>query len=117
MKTLLAVAVIVVAALLAASWLERREQRVADEEQAAETERTGIAAPSERGLYDCTCDYLTDTDLTGLERVRVCADDLDEAVQRGRGCAYRHAPGTVSRCTCVPDRKYDCADDECRSAR
>jgi hypothetical protein len=117
LKTLLAVALVVVAAVLAARWLERREQQVAVDKQAAETERTGLAAPSDRGLYDCTCDYLTDTDLTGEERVRVCADGLDEAVQRGRGCAYRHAPGTVNRCTCVLFGKYDCAENDCRSNR
>lgn len=117
MKTLLAVVAIVVAALLAANWLQSRDRAAADADQAAETERTGIEAASDRGLYDCSCDYLTDTDLTGEERVRVCAEDAAEAVQRGRGCAVRHSPGTVSKCTCVLFGKYDCADGDCRSNR
>lgn len=117
MKTLLAIVAIVVAALLAANWLQDRERAAADADQAAETERTGIAAASDHGLYDCSCDYLTDTDLTGQERVRVCAADGDEAVQRGRGCAVRHSPGTVSKCTCVLWARTDCSLGDCRSNR
>lgn len=74
-------------------------------------------AVSERGLYDCTCDYLTDTDLGGQERVRVCAEDPRIAVKRGSGCAQLHSPGMINRCTCVLFGKYDCAENDCRSNR
>lgn len=77
---------------------------------------TGEAA-SERGLYDCTCDYLTDTDLSGEERVRVCAEDLPTARKRGRGCSQLHSPGTINACSCVLFGKYDCAESDCRSNR
>ena len=105
MRTALGILVFIVAAFLAASWYERR--RAASEDE----------GPSERGLYDCNCDYLTDTDLTGEERVRVCADGLDEARQRARGCAQTHSPGSVSRCACVLFGKIDCPQHECRLNR
>jgi len=74
-------------------------------------------AVSERGLYDCTCDYLTDTDLSGEERVRVCAEGLDIAKKRGSGCAQLHSPGMINACSCTLFGKYDCAENDCRSNR
>ncbi len=117
MRTFLVIVGIIVVLVVAVSWHQRREQQVADDDQARETDRTGIAAPDARGLYDCTCDYLTDTDLGGEERVRVCADGPQVAVQVGRGCAVRHSPGTVNRCTCVLWSRADCAEHECRQNR
>ncbi len=84
--------------------------------QAEEDGETAEAA-SQRGLYDCTCDYLTDTDLSGQERVRVCAEGLDIARKRGSGCAQLHSPGMVSSCSCVLFGKIDCAENDCRSNR
>jgi hypothetical protein len=72
---------------------------------------------SQRGLYDCTCDYLTDTDLSGQERVRVCADDPSIAVKRGSGCAQLHSPGMVNSCSCVLFGTYECAENDCRQNR
>ncbi len=74
-------------------------------------------AVSERGLYDCTCDYLTDTDLSGQERVRVCAENAQIAKKRGSGCAQLHSPGMINTCSCVLFGKYDCAENDCRSNR
>jgi hypothetical protein len=107
LRNLLIVAVFVVFAFLGASWFEKR--------QAGEAESGG--GVDERGLYDCTCDYLTDTDLSGQERVRVCSDDAAEGPLRARGCAQRHSPGSVSRCTCVLHAKVDCAANDCRLNR
>lgn len=74
-------------------------------------------AQAQRGLYDCTCDYLTDTDLSGQERVRVCAADPTVAVKRGSGCAQLHSPGMINRCTCVLFGTVDCAENDCRQNR
>lgn len=84
--------------------------------QPEEHDETATPA-SERGLYDCSCDYLTDTDLTGQERVRVCADDPQEAKKRASGCAQLHSPGMVQSCSCVLFGKYDCAKNDCRQNR
>lgn len=117
MRTFLVIVALVAVALFAASWLQKREQDAASRDQAEETERTGIEAATDHGLYDCTCDYLTDTDLGGEERVRVCASDAAAAVQVGRGCAVRFSPGTVNRCMCVLWSKVDCPDRDCRQNR
>lgn len=74
-------------------------------------------AVSERGLYDCTCDYLTDTDLSGEERVRVCAESPDHARKRGSGCAQLHSPGMINGCSCTLYGNADCVENDCRSNR
>jgi hypothetical protein len=117
LRTFLVIVALVAVALLATSWLQKRDEDAASREQAEETERTGIEASTDHGLYDCSCDYLTDTDLTGTERVRVCASDAATAVQVGRGCAVRYSPGSVNRCTCVLWSKVDCPENDCRQNR
>ena len=92
------------AAFLAASWYEKQRGAVGD-------------GASERGRYDCVCDYLTDTDLAGEELVRVCADGVSEARKRARGCAQAHAPGSVDGCSCILSGQGDCQEDECRPNR
>ena len=86
---------------------------VQPEEDDGEVEAPG----SDYGLYDCTCDYLTDTDLSGQERVRVCEAGAAVAVKSASGCAQLHSPGMVNRCTCVLYSKIECPEHDCRLNR
>ncbi len=55
--------------------------------------------------FACSCDFLTDTDKPSVQRVEVCAVNLELARQQAIGCAQSAAPAPIQTCACEPQTK------------
>lgn len=65
--------------------------------------------------YECRCEYLTDTDLPGVQDVRVCAAVDEDPKPIAAECATGLGVGQVERCTC-PESPEPCGGPKCEQA-
>jgi len=65
--------------------------------------------------YECRCDYVTDTDVPGVQDVRVCAGANEEPKSVASECAQGLGVGQVNGCMC-PASKDPCDGPACEQA-
>jgi hypothetical protein len=61
----------------------------------------GACDKREGVAFNCDCDYLTDYDDAAKQAARVCAEDPQDAIAVGKGCAQMSAPAHIRDCTCT----------------
>ncbi|NUP10540.1 MAG: hypothetical protein HOW73_31210 [Polyangiaceae bacterium] len=74
----------------------------------------GCSKPATQG-YECRCEYLTDTDVPGIQDVRVCAGESEDPKPIAAECAASLGVGQVERCTC-PESSEPCGGAKCEQA-
>lgn len=55
---------------------------------------------AKRARFDCSCGYVTDTDVPGTIDVSVCAKDSSDASELGADCATSLGVGLAQECEC-----------------
>lgn len=71
--------------------------------------------PDQKLGYECRCDYVTDTDVPGVQDVRVCAGEKEDPKNVAGECAQGLGVGQVTTCTCPPS-KDPCDGPACEQA-
>lgn len=65
--------------------------------------------------YECRCEYVTDTDVPGIQDVRVCVPEGTDPKSAAAECAQGLGVGHVDRCTC-PASNEPCTGPTCEQA-
>ncbi|MBL9024651.1 MAG: hypothetical protein JNL21_20820 [Myxococcales bacterium] len=65
-----------------------------------------------REAFDCSCQYLTDTDVPGEQRAAVCVDSGAAPEGAAAECVAGMGVGHVERCTCDKSERV-CASERC----
>jgi hypothetical protein len=66
-----------------------------------------------RTRFDCSCNYITDTDVPGSVAVSICAKDATQAIELGGDCATSLGVGLAQGCTCRTEGQ-PCAREACQ---
>lgn len=53
-----------------------------------------------REAFDCTCSYLTDTDVPGVERAAVCVERGKQPESAASECVSGMGVGSIEKCSC-----------------
>jgi hypothetical protein len=79
-----------------------------------------LAAPAlagcgeaKRARFDCSCSYVTDTDVPGTVDVSICAKDATDARERAGDCATSLGVGLAQDCTCRAEAQ-PCPPSSCQ---
>lgn len=75
---------------------------------------SGCAKPATQS-YECRCEYTTDTDVPGVQDVRVCAAEGEDPKPIAAECATDLGVGQVGKCTC-PEVAEPCDGPKCEQA-
>ena len=68
----------------------------------------GCQPSTPREAFDCSCAYLTDTDVPGQQRASVCVEQGKSAESAASDCVSGMGVGHVEKCTCTKaDRACD----------
>ncbi len=71
--------------------------------------------PKPSHSYECRCEYVTDTDVPGIQDVRVCVPEGTDPRSTAAECAQGLGVGHVDRCTC-PASTEPCTGPACEQA-
>ncbi|NUO51049.1 MAG: hypothetical protein HOV80_19510 [Polyangiaceae bacterium] len=65
-----------------------------------------------REAYDCSCSYLTDTDVPGEQKTSVCVELGKQPESAASECVTGMGVGHVEKCTCTKQDR-PCAEKTC----
>lgn len=72
----------------------------------------GCESPTPREAHDCTCSYLTDTDVPGEQKTSVCVERGKAPESAASECIAGMGVGHVEKCTCTKQGRA-CAEKTC----
>lgn len=72
----------------------------------------GCETRTPREAYDCTCNYLTDTDVPGEQKTAVCVEQGKQPESAASECVAGMGVGHIEKCTCTKQAR-PCAEKTC----